>query len=261
MKLTILLITSFCFTAVFSQKKNEKLDGFLNQSGITWKQYQTAHYNFFVEAHGYADNNIHFIKNNFEAERNNIISFFEAQKFTDTANIIIVDTKEKVKTILGFEVQGFAIPENNIVIFLHSKDYSLAAKHELTHYYSFHIWGKPADNWFSEGLAVYSDKKWSGYQIDSLAKHLKDNNKLFKMSILSKKFHSLDPMITYPQIGSFTGFLLAEYGKAKMKELWIKGFKEIKSVYGKSQKKLEEAWLYSLNSIHSENIDYSSHLK
>ncbi|MEI9909320.1 MAG: hypothetical protein WDO71_06465 [Bacteroidota bacterium] len=181
--------------------------------------------------------------------------------FYDTANIVIVDTKEKILRILGFEVQGFAIPESDIAIFLNSRDYLLATKHELAHYYAFHIWGRPADNWFSEGLAVYYDNKWSGYQIDSLAKNLKDNNKLFKISTLSKTFYLLDPMIAYPQIGSFTSFLLSKYGKAKMKELWIRGFKDIKMIYGISKKELEDEWLKDLDKIANVNIDYGNYLK
>lgn len=260
MRFLLLLILLFFFIPGFSQQRNEKLNLILQQSKTGWKQYQSDHFKFFVKETLYADQQIDSVKDKLERERIHIIDFLEQQSFTDTANIIIVDTKEKIKNLLGFEVQGFAIPENNMVIFLYSKDYSLAARHELTHYYLFHTWGRPADNWFSEGLAVYNDQKWSGYQVDSLCKHLKDNSKLLKMATLSKKFHALNAMIAYPQIGSFTGFLLSAYGKPKVKELWNRGFGEIKAIYGKSLKELEKEWLQHLDSMQPNTIDYSRHL-
>jgi len=255
MRLLLLLIGIFLFTTGFGQT-----DRFLKQLTISWKQYPANHFNIYVEEERYADQHIELVKQELENQRTGIIDFLENKNFTDTAHIIIVDTREKIKKILGFEAQGFAIPENNTVVFLYSQDYSLATKHELTHYYAFHIWGRPADNWFSEGLAVYNDNKWSGYQIDSLSKHLKDNKKLYPLSVLSRKFHSLNAMIAYPQIGSFTGYLLLSYGKPKLRELWTKGFGEIKKIYGKSLKDLEKDWLNSLDHLLSVNIDYSNHL-
>jgi hypothetical protein len=261
MRHILVLVTLFLSATVSSQTDNKRLGSILTQSKIIWKKYQTNHFNFFVEENLYPDQNIDDIKNDFEVARNNIISFLGNENFVDTANLIIVDTKEKIVNTLGFEVQGFAIPESGIVIFLNSKNYSLAIKHELTHYYSFHIWGRSTDNWFSEGLAVCYDNKWNGYQVDSLTKHLKDNNRLFKISTLAKQFYSLDPMIAYPQIGSFTSFLLSKYGKEKMKKLWIRGFKDTKAIYGKSQKKLEGEWLKDLDKFQNDKIDYNSHLK
>lgn len=255
MRLYLLLTGLFLFTNSFGQT-----DRFLKQLAITWKQYATGHFNVYVEEGKYADQHIEVVKQELENQRSGIVDFLENKSFTDTAHIIITDTKEKIKKILGFEAQGFAIPEHNTIVFLYSADYSLAAKHELTHYYAFHIWGRPADNWFSEGLAVYNDNKWSGYQIDSLAKHLKDNKKLYPLPVLSKKFHALNAMIAYPQIGSFTAFLLLSYGKPKLRELWTKGFGQIKKIYGRSLKELEKDWLNSLDHLQAVNIDYSHHL-
>lgn len=255
MRLLLLLAGAFFITNSFGQT-----DRFLKQLPITWKQYATDHFTLYVEEGGYPDQHIDLVKQDLEDQRSRIMDFLENNHVTGTANIIIVDTREKIKKILGFEAQGFAIPENNTVVFLYSQDYSLATKHELTHYYAFHSWGRPSDNWFSEGLAVYNDNKWSGYQIDSLAKHLKDNQKLYPLSVLSKKFHSLNAMIAYPQIGSFTGFLLLSYGKPTLRELWTKGFGEIKKIYGKSLKELEKDWLNSLDLLQAVNIDYSNHL-
>lgn len=255
MRLFLLLTGVFVFTNGFGQT-----DRFLKQLPITWKQYATDHFTISVEEGRYADQHIDLVKQDLENQRSGILNFLGNKNVDGTAHIIIIDTKEKIKKILGFEAQGFAIPEHNTVVFLYSTDYSLATKHELTHYYAFYSWGRPADNWFSEGLAVYNDNKWSGYQIDSLAKHLKDNKKLYPLSVLSKKFHSLNAMIAYPQIGSFTGFLLLSYGKPTLRELWTKGFGEIKKIYGKSLKELEKDWLDSLDHLHAVNIDYSNHL-
>jgi len=90
----------------------------------------------------------------------------------------------------------------------------------LTHYYSYKIWGKFTDNFLSEGLSVFYENKWNGHQVDSLTKHIKDNSRLYNISSLIKNFYALNPMIAYPQIGSFTGFLIQEYGQQKLKSIW-----------------------------------------
>lgn len=255
MKIIQLVILLAFFSPGFSQARNEKLNGILIGSKIAWKTYKTEHFNFFVETDRYADQHFDVIKSDFEKIRNKIIRFLGESNFVDTANIIILDTKEKVKNILGFEAQGFAIPEDDMAFFLSSTEYTLATKHELTHYYAFKIWGRPVDNWFSEGLAVYYDNKWNGQQIDSLSKRLKDSHSLFKLSFLITRFYSLNSMIAYPQIGSFTSFLLSEYGLLKLRELWTKGFAEIRGIYGKSLKEMEREWLRFLDGFQNDNSD------
>ncbi|SJZ31911.1 hypothetical protein [Sediminibacterium ginsengisoli] len=256
MKLIALLTMSFLYTVAFAQKGNPRLDQFLNQLPAAWKKHQSDHFILFVEPGQYADQHANLIRKNLETTRQQIVHFLNDSSFADTANIIIVDSKEKIKRLLGFEAQGFAIPENNIVVFLHNSNYSLATKHELTHYYAFHIWGKPANNWFSEGLAVYYDNTWSRYQVDSLCKYLKNERRLFNLTALTKDFYALNAMIAYPQIGSFTGFLLVTYGNDKLRELWEKGFKEVKKIYRKSLKDLEEEWLRYLDKFASDHINY-----
>ncbi len=261
MRLILLSISLLFSSTVFSQSKQEKLDSFLKQLNVSWKKHNTDHFTFYVERDCFADNHIEQIQYDFELIRNQIIYFLGDSNFIDTASIIIVDTKEKIKSILGFEAQGFAIPESDIAIFLNSKNYPIATKHELTHYYAFKIWGRPYDNWLSEGLAVYYDNRWNGHPIDSLSKHLKDNKKLYSISSLIKSFYSLNPMIAYPEIGSFTSFLLSEYGSLNFKELWLKGFNKIQLIYKKKLKELENEWLKYLDRFKNENIDYSRHVR
>lgn len=249
------------FSIAFSQVKGDRLGTMLAQLDISWKTHKTNNFVFFVEENYYAEKHIEQIKNEFDSTRKLSINFLGDSIFFDTASIIIVDTKEKIGHLLGFEVQGFAIPESSIVVFLHSPTYSLKIRHELAHYYAFKIWGRPYDNWFSEGLAVYFDNKWSGYQVDSLSKHLKDNNRLLKLTSFARSFYSLDPMIAYPQIGSFFGFLLSKYGLANLKEIWRRGMRAIKEVYNKTLKELELEWLIYLDDFQNDVIDYSRHLK
>jgi hypothetical protein len=261
MRIILLYILSLLSVSAFSQGGNNRLNDILTKSQLAWKKYQSDHFVFYIEDGLYADQHIDTVRKDFELKRKNIISFLGNEAFSDTASIVIVDTKEKMTRLLGFEAQGFAIPENDMAVFLYSKDYSLASKHELAHYYAFHIWGRPANNWFSEGLAVYYDNKWNGYQVDTLARRLKDNDKLFPMATLARSFYSLDPMIAYPQIGSFTGFLFSTYGKAKLEELWSRGFSNIKTIYGRSLKELEVDWLNNLDKIANVHIDNSARLK
>lgn len=245
----------------FSQTKKEKLNSILTQVKVLWKLYPAKDFKFFVEDNQYTDQQINVLKDDFFKIRNELLHFLGDSSFTDTVYIVIVDTKEKIKSMLGFEVGGFAISESDIIIFLANTQYSIPAKHELTHYYAYKIWGRPFDNWLSEGLAVYCDNKWYNCQVDSLAKHLKDNNRLFKLTLLKKNFYSLNPMIAYPELGSFTSFLLSTYGQMKFKELWLTGFAKISSVYRKSLKDLEREWLQYLDQFASDKIDYSRHIK
>lgn len=260
--LHLLLIVPFCFCAasIYSQGSDSAwLTQALIRSSMKWEKFQTPHFSIFIDS-GTAASKIDHIKNELENQRAGIRLFLDRKDFAGAANIIVTDTKEKIKKILGFEVQGFAMPEHRSVVFLHNDIYRLAAKHELTHYYAYLTWGAPADNWFSEGLAVFLDERWSGYPVDSVAKNIKSLGRMYPMSTLVKKFHSLNAMITYPQIGSFTGFLLGKYGKEKLKQLWAKGFKKTEDVFGKPLRVLEQEWLSFLDAMPSVDINYARFL-
>jgi hypothetical protein len=260
MKFIFLLVALSTCCLSFSQTKEERLKYLLGNPKFSWKIYPSENFKFIVEKDQFADQRINSLKEDFSRIRNEIIQFLGGSDLTDTATIVIADSNEKMKSILGYDVYGFSSPEVDMIYFVANAEHLIPAEHELTHYYSFKIWGRAFDNWLSEGLAVYYARKWSSYQIDSLAKHLKDSNKLFKMASLRKNFYALNHLIAYPQLGSFTSFLFSTYGHLKFRELWFKGVENIRGVYGKSLKDLEYEWLKYLDKFHDEKIEYSRYI-
>lgn len=255
------MLIFLCPIASSAQQNNEKVTQLLAQPDIKWKQYHSGHFRYFVEGGRYADDRIDSIKCELEEYRSALLPFFQRNdSLAFKTDIIIYHSEDQIKRALGFVVQGFAISEYKVLVFVHNERYKLAARHELAHYYAFHLWGKGADNGFSEGIAVYLDKTWSSHPIDQLSKHLKNEKRLIRIPNLLKDFFKFDAMIAYPQIGSFTAFLLDRYGKEKLYQIWQQGFKDAKKIYGCNLVKLEEQWLVWLDQWNADHIDYSRHI-
>ena len=227
--------------------------------GFSWKKHQSANFTYYAESGTFPDQHIDIIKSGAEQGRRAIFSFLGATQTGNNA-IFVVHSRERMKALIGLDVQGFAIAEKKVLFLLYSEVYKPAISHELCHLYAFQILGPPKDAWINEGLAVYYDGTWSGYSIDLLAKHLKDNRKLFKLTALFKNLYDKNAMIAYPQIGSFTRYLAETYGMNRLKQFWTGGMKEASTIFGKKPAALEKEWLASLEKYDARGITYLSDL-
>jgi hypothetical protein len=103
---------------------------------------------------------------------------------------------------------------------------------------------------------VYSDKYWRNYDLYELTKYLADNERTVSLNRLIKRFRRVDPMISYPMIGSFTRYLDEVYGRTMVINIWTNKNKSLRQLTGKNIQELQVDWLTKLQTVKYKNINY-----
>lgn len=247
---TILLIN----LNAFGQKR---LDNLRNNSNFEWvvdslKMDLTIYY----EKNSYADKNSDVLKKRVQQHLTNTLNFIGVDTYDKPIHYFLLEDRERMKLLVGYETNGNANPKNNFVTAIYSETIkSVYSNHELFHLIAMNLWGYP-ETWINEGMAVYSDNAWNGYNLHQLSKYLIDNDKFVSIYRIAKRLTKHDSMITYPLLGSFAKFIDETYGRETIKIIWSKGRKKTKKHLGKSLGDLENEWLEMLEAVNYEKIEY-----
>ncbi len=144
----------------------------LNRPGFDWVEYEIDNFSIYVERSSYAQEQVEWLKKNSEYALNRVslllgIEVYEGPIFHQ----FVVSSRDKMKKLIGWETNGIAFPRHRLYIEILSETLNSASSHELLHVVAFHEWGR-TDSWINEGLAVYADDKWHGYDLHALAHYL-----------------------------------------------------------------------------------------
>lgn len=133
---------------------------------------------------------------------------------------------------------------------LHLRDKSAVIIHEVTHIIAKH----ENNSFFSEGLAVYFQERFGGFDgfpnysvpLDDLVRNHKEQllqiTKLKNDNRIFEQFETEQRRIAYIEAGSFINFLVERYGEQKLAELHNSKSLNYKVVYGIEIQKLEVEW-------------------
>jgi len=133
---------------------------------------------------------------------------------------------------------------------LHLRDKSAVIIHEVTHIIAKH----ENNSFFSEGLAVYFQERFGGFDgfpnysvpLDDLVRNHKEQllqiTKLKNDNSIFEQFETEQRRIAYIEAGSFINFLVERYGEQKLAELHNSKSLNYKVVYGIEIQKLEVEW-------------------
>jgi len=187
---------------------------------------------------------------------NSVMKFIGITSYDKKINLFIVDSRQQMKKLIGRETNGAAFYKSNCVTGIASeKINSIYSNHELFHVIAMNLWGMPK-NWINEGMAVYSDNQWHGYDLYQLTKYLIDNNKYVSLDKLIKNFRKADNLVSYPLIGSFVKYVDETYGRDTVIKIWMNKTKNMKQFTGKSIKQLETGWLTKIKAVDYNGIKY-----
>jgi hypothetical protein len=134
---------------------------------------------------------------------------------------------------------------------VYNDDCKFIGEHEDTHLLSL-PWGLSI-YLFCEGLSQFMEGNLFGRDIDEISKELMSRKELYSIRSLvdNKNWDDVRPRIIYPQAGSFSRFLINNYGLDKYKKVYQKlsrlnafeeNLKIIESSYEKSIEELERRW-------------------
>ena len=254
-KIYLILITIFLINLNgFGQKR---IDKFRNNSNFDWVVDSLENdVVLYYEKNRYAEKNLEVLKLRVKQHLTSTMDFVGIETYDKPIHYFILEDRQRMKLLVGHETNGNANPKNNFVTAIFSeKIKSVYGNHELFHLIAMNEWGYP-ETWINEGMAVYSDDNWHGYNLHELSKYLIDNKNYIPLKKMAKRLRKFDSMITYPLLGSFVKFIEEKYGRETTKLIWTKGRKKIKKHIGKSLEDLEKEWLITLNTVTYKDIRY-----
>ncbi len=183
-------------------------------------------------------------------------SFIQMGVYDARINLFVVESKKQMKDLIGWETNGTAFYKYQTLTGIATeRSNSIYSNHELFHLMAGNIWGIP-EVWLNEGMAVYADKQWYGYDLHQLANYLVASKRYIPLGQLVHKFRSGDSMLSYPLIGSFTRYLDETYGRKMVVDIWRGKLGNLEKLTGKSLTQLEKDWLDKIKSSDIQNIKY-----
>jgi hypothetical protein len=227
----------------------------VNKKGFAWKSEETTNFRFYFEPGTLGEKHIDELKENAEQSRIRVLGFLGEKRYEKRVTIFILDSRAKMKALIGKEINGVGLPKILSLLYVFSETINASGAHELCHVLAKNLWGN-ADDWINEGLAVYSDGVWRRYQLDDLAKHLLLKSKLIPLEEILKHFDKYPELITYPEIGSFVKFLYEKYGMNAVREIWKQDASAIPRVTGRSLNDLEKDWFEVLARADASGVTY-----
>ena len=237
-----------------------------NKKGFTWISKSSANFNYYFEPGTPAERDFDKIASRMEKSRAGVEKLLGGS-FGEKTESFLVDSRARMKQLVGEEGNGFAFGSNNpdtsklefVTAMVYSDTIKAIGGHETCHALAHVLWGKPHGLWMDEGLAVYADDQWNGSPLHVVAKMLLNKGELLPIADLlddhwPKKYSDL---VTYPELGSFVKFLYEKYGLDPMKNLWQHGAKDAESIFGKNISALDSEWRAELAKVNLKSISHN----
>lgn len=229
-----------------------------NKKGFVWRSSETAHLRLYFEPGSFAETRIEFLRQYQEKSFARNLALLKIDEPSYKTDIFIVESRERMKQLIGGAWNGVAYPSSRVVCFVMSKSIDASGSHELMHVMVTEAFGKPSAPWINEGFAGYADDLWYGYKLHDLNKYLLVNGKLIRLGKLIAAFRKQPDMIRYPQAGSFVKFIYERYGVETVKRMWKRSdVKDIERLLGKRLDVIEKEWHAVLMEADASKVVYT----
>ncbi len=214
---------------------------------FSWKSFQSPEFILYYQPNSLTEKNLTLAESRIKKGIDNAKKFTKIDSIKIPVYYFVVDNKQEFAQLTKSNHTGLSFAKSNTII---ESYFLLGESHEVVHLISYQNWGN-SRTWIMEGIAVYSDQKWAGKELDKLCFELDQNDKLIPINDLLKnrKFSYFDSQIKYPQSGSLIKYLITTYGWDKFFQFWKKT--RLQKIYNISPYELENNWLNHIKNIHS----------
>jgi hypothetical protein len=218
-------------------------DELLKRKGFTWRSEATRHLRLHFEPGTFAERRIEHLKAWQEKAFERNLKLLASRDYPHRTDIFIVESRERMRRLIGEETNGVAYASARVVCFVFSEKTNASGAHELMHVMAGNAWGVKTTPWINEGFAGYADDIWYGHKLHDLNKHLLKQNKLIPLADLLRDFRGQREMVSYPQAASFVKYLYERYGVDKIRRIWRDGsLRGVSRVTGENISTLERDW-------------------
>ena len=191
--------------------------------------------------------------------------------FSDSIHIIVVPNRAKMAMLAG-DVAGTVRPKDGVVTtrtIIHAihSDKQSVLKHELMHVITDLKWGSWPSTWLDEGLATYANLEpfdCDGHTLEERYAYFLQSGRLVDGKQLLTEFYDDDTpdelaaiRTAYNQSAYIVGYLIENYGVAKLKRLWQNGHNRFEEIYDISFDALIRKINKELNEKYPEPIDFN----
>jgi peptidase MA superfamily protein len=254
MRLFTTIVILLLSTSSYGQNNLKQL---LGNKNFQWLiDSSTTQFNIYYEAGGWTAKNLGSVSQVVYDRIESTKAFLGIKSYDSRIHLFIVESREQMKDLINRQTNGAAFAKHNIITGLATeKVNSVNSNHELFHVMAMNLWGIP-ETWMNEGMAVYADHHWQGYDLDQLAKYLVDNNRYVALHELINKFRSVDDLVSYPLLGSFVKFLDETYGREVVINIWQAKSKRFEKITDKNLNELEKEWLRQVRDADYAEIRY-----
>jgi hypothetical protein len=141
--------------------------------------------------------------------------------YSNRIHIFVFNSPECIEKVVGVKINGGAIPPSNILLSIYTNNnQTFAGPHEFMHIISHCFWGEAPSTWLNEGLAVFSDNAWWGYDLHAIAKTIKNIEHFDILKFTENGIIESDPNHYYPLAGSFVKYIVEKLGLEYLKLIW-----------------------------------------
>lgn len=217
--------------------------------------YITDHYIFNYKSGTLAAKDIELIAKEQEECFNKICTVLKVD-FKEKINYFLFDSPLEVGKLYGINepINGFAVWGENKIYAVYNDNIKCIGPHEDAHLISFLI-NAPQSYFIVEGLAMFFDEKWWNLDNDiwtSYYKYTNNNLSIFKL-FSNEAFDKFNCEITYPIAGSFTKYLITNFGIDKYIELYKiinePNINDFVRIFNQTIDKLEQDFWNKINKV------------
>lgn len=216
----------------------------LAQASWRMKTAEGGNFRFHYEEGSLAEQHLDGLQSQAEDARTKALVLLRETKFSPILDIFYIRSRDRMQEIIGMKAKGFTDYRSRTILLVYNDSTRAYHNHEVMHAVALGLWGFPADSnhCFIEGMAVHADDPCLGYPVHQIAAYLLHERQLIPFDVLFNNFRKQKDMPSYMEAGSVMQFLLETYGHRKVKELWQKGMKEIRSILGRGLDDVEKAY-------------------
>lgn len=231
-------------------------DQLLNNSNFRWVEDSSNCCSIFYESNSWAAGNIAAIKRKIDSSFVIVLDLLQEPNFPYKLSYFFVNDRARMQSLIDRQINATAFARKRVICAIANDSMGVLGPHELFHVVAMNLWSSTED-WVNEGMAVYSDSAWWMQQLHPLANYLRQHGKLIPMDALVRQFRQYDPMITYPEAGSFLKYLYETYGRDNIKTLWQQGLTAFcQSVQVADIAELERQWLAFIAKSDARDVHY-----
>jgi hypothetical protein len=139
--------------------------------------------------------------------------------------LFFVASREAMRPFTGGTPGGWSVTDEGTAFFVANDSVRPALRHETMHLLSWRLWGTPAGQWLSEGLATASVGACRGYTVDEITAALRAAGMVAPLDAIRGQFDASGErgVVHYYWSASLVQYIDRRFGRGRLRRLWSQG--------------------------------------